>query len=378
MASPELDGRALARRLRALREEGFSGRRLTQRDLAEALGGDDPLSVPLISSWESLDKPVTPPENRLEAYARFFATIRSMTPSPRLIPENELSEEELGRRDALLSDLLDLRQSRAVAGRSTTYRGNRIPLAAPLDEIGGGPWYFEDQRPVTIVCARLPDEMIGRMPYTNPRDPDYVKLYTYADVDSLVELHGHIRAVNPASRVNIRTPQELTTDDLTCHLAILGGVDWNGLTRDVSRSVHIPVRQKSRTGDTGEYGGYFEVDDGDSARELHPKLDSDERGFTLREDIAQFFRGTNPFNSKRTVTICNGMFGRGTYGAVRALTDVRFRDRNASFIRNRFGNSDTFSIVARVLVVRGETVTPDWTHPENRLHEWPDSAGELR
>ena len=26
------------------------------------------------------------------------------------------------------------------------------------------------------------------------------------------------------------------------------------------------------------------------------------------------FRGTSPYNAQRTVTMCNGMYGRGTYG----------------------------------------------------------------
>ena len=42
----------LARRLRALRQERWPGISLTQGELAQALGGDYRLSVPLISSWE--------------------------------------------------------------------------------------------------------------------------------------------------------------------------------------------------------------------------------------------------------------------------------------------------------------------------------------
>ena len=55
----------------------------------------------------------------------------------------------------------------------------------------------------------------------------------------------------------------------------------------------------------------------------------------LLEDVALFARAVNPFNRKRFVTICNGMYGRGTYGAVRALTDERFRDRNMEYIQAR-------------------------------------------
>jgi hypothetical protein len=76
----------------------------------------------------------------------------------------------------------------------------------------------------------------------------------------------------------------------------------------------------------------------------------------------------------RYVTICNGMYGSGTYGAVRALTDERFRDRNADYLRETFGNSEAFCILSRVTVETGRVLTPDWTLPETRLFEWSRSA----
>jgi hypothetical protein len=90
----------------------------------------------------------------------------------------------------------------------------------------------------------------------------------------------------------------------------------------------------------------------------------------LREDVALFARAVNPFNRKRFVTICNGMYGRGTYGAVRVLTDERFRDRNREYIQAQFADSEAFCILTRVTVENRVTLTPDWTLPETRLFEW--------
>jgi hypothetical protein len=55
---------------------------------------------------------------------------------------------------------------------------------------------------------------------------------------------------------------------------------------------------------------------------------------------------------------------------VRALTDERFRDRNAEYIKDRFGSSEAFCILTRVPVEGAETLTPDWTVPETVLFEW--------
>lgn len=100
----------LARRLRTLRQERWSGRSLTQGDLAQALGGDyGRLSVPLISSWESVADPKVPPLRRLEAYATFFATSRSIVGRPHLLALDELTDDELRARQELLHELTQLR-----------------------------------------------------------------------------------------------------------------------------------------------------------------------------------------------------------------------------------------------------------------------------
>ena len=83
--------RRLAARLRELRAS-WPDVAVTQRDLARAFGGDKPLSVPLISSWETQANPKIPPPHRIESYAAFFATVRSMAvpERPRLLRDDEL------------------------------------------------------------------------------------------------------------------------------------------------------------------------------------------------------------------------------------------------------------------------------------------------
>ncbi|TCO53565.1 hypothetical protein EV192_110154 [Actinocrispum wychmicini] len=352
---------ALARRLRALRELHWPGQGITQHQLGQALGGRKALSAPLISSWESPTNPAVPPASRLHAYATFFATAQSVAAEPyRVLPLSTLSDDELRTRTDLLRELLQLRDA-AV----------REPVARPMsaEPTGGGLWHFPDLRTITVVCALLPAELRNKFPYADPDSPDYIALYTYADLDALIELYGHLRATNPATEVRFKTAEELLPDDYTTHLVLLGGVDWNLVTRDVLRPgrVELPVRQEARDEGDPEPNGFKVLENG-SVKYFTPQLD--EAG-QLIEDVAHFYRGPNPFNSKRTVTICNGMYGRGTLGAVRALTDIRFRDRNDAYISRRFATEHEFSVLSRILVVRGQVVTPDWTAPEIRLHEWP-------
>jgi hypothetical protein len=358
----------LARRLRALRERHWPGVKVTQQQVAEALGGGSSLSLSLISSWESTRRPVLPPANRLAGYATFFASRRSVESDPaRLLSERELSNEERVERNELYAELLSLRfpEEPQVVDDPPAVAARRLALAAPADTIGGGTWFFPDQRPVVIVPGSLPKRIRDLMPFTDTQDPDYVRSYILADLDALLELHGHIRAVNPAVDVRVRRSEELDEDDFTKHLVLIGGVDWNPVNRDITRRLDLPIQQQVRPSD--EDSGYFSTVDG---KRFEPVLD--EADGSLREDVAHFFRGRNPYNALRTVTLCNGMYGRGTYGAVRSLTDAKFRDRNEEYVRKAFPDSSTFSILMRVRInPNGDVVTPDWTLAEDRLHVRP-------
>ncbi|GAA3294144.1 helix-turn-helix transcriptional regulator [Dactylosporangium vinaceum] len=369
--------RTLAGYLRDLRRHQWPERPqpVTQKQLAEALGGAKPLSVSVISSWERDTDPVTPPEARLAGYARFFATRRSIEQRPaRLLDEDELTDEEKAAEEVLHAELGRLRDQLESGGAPAGYtspqdvlaQGGEIRLNA-RDTIGGGTWYFgPDPTRIVIVCARLPEDL--RAPYAHKSDPDYVRAYTYADADSVIEIFGHLRAVNPIADVRIRTHDKLTADDYHSHLILLGGVDFNPVSREMAQRLDLPVRQHPRT--DKDYGGYFEVD----GHEYKPVIDEESSGRTLLEDVAYFYRGPSPINVKRTVTLCNGMFGRGTYGAVRALTDRGFRNRNEEYLEKRFGPAESFGILFRVTVMAGETVTPDWTVARNRFLEWPDAG----
>jgi hypothetical protein len=307
----------------------------------------------LISSWENADKPTRPPIRRLEAYATLFATHRSLDTAAGLVLLEDLTDEEQDRRKELLDELLWLREGNEPAPAQT---------AADL-------WTFPEGQDVTIVCAELPPELRNHLAYADPESPDFVSLYTYADPDALIELFGHIRALNPRNQVSFHTNEALVPDHYTGHLVLLGGVDWNSVTRDVIERVDLPVEQVGR--DTSGAPGGFQVRGEGEARLIEPRLDA--RGHLL-EDVAHFYRGVSPFNRERTVTVCNGMYGRGTLGAVRALTDHRFKDRNEAYVRERFGNVESFSIISPVPVVGGQGLTPDWTLEENRLHEWPEAS----
>jgi hypothetical protein len=366
--------RLLAERLRSLREHAVPEHKITQPELAQALGDGKPLSVPLISSWESMANPRIPPMPRIEGYAALFGAPRCFEIAPpRRLSMDEMTRDERRAVAELHSELTHLRQG-ALRATTPGVLPSQFQPSEVEESLNSGPWRFPDGNTITIVCARWPPDMLERIPYSDRDDPDYIEMLRYSELDALVELHGHLRAANPANQVYLRTGDELVSDDYTSHLALLGGIDWNPATTDLLNRLQLPVRQVADW--TKRDGQYFEVEEnGQKVRhgavvDRSPDEDRGGKGI-LREDVALFARAVNPLNSKRTVTICSGMYGRGTYGAVRALTDSRFRDRNADYLRKQFGGSETYCVLTKVTIANGATVTPDWTASGTILFEWP-------
>ncbi len=346
--------RQLARRLRQLRQQQWPDARLTQEKLATALSAEEPLAPVTVSSWESLSSPKSPPRHRILAYARFFATPRSVEAEPKLLPLEELTPDEKAAYRKLETELLRLRGM---------VSGNEEEVAFHNS------WHFTDSGDVTFVCAELPTKQKG--PLAEPSNPNYTELQAYADVDALMELHGHIRAENPLITVHFRIPGEVQPDDLTGHVILLGGVVWNDIAGRLSEMARLPIRQFAHPDLLS--GEIFLVEMDGKEQEVWPKWADGERK-VLEEDVGLLARVPNPLNSSRTLTICNGIHSRGVYGAVRSLSDLRLRDANERYISEKIGDSDSFAILMSIKVIKNRAMTPDFNTPGVVLYRWsPDS-----
>jgi transcriptional regulator with XRE-family HTH domain len=386
---------ALGARLRQLRMEWG----VTQRQLSEALG----LSGPLVSSWEN--GAAVPPEERLNGYARFFATRRSIEHSPPvLLPGDELTGEEERVRSHLIDELVRLREE-VLEGSP----------ARPRDTgaLGGRFWYFSDSQPITILCTPLSQRQLGFTPdaartghlppavqyATNPSHPNAVRNLGNGDIDALLELVGHIRAENPTADVRWLTYDRITSaDQLTGHLVVLGGGDADispvpsgdtSAVYSLQDQLDLPVLMRWPPGSDPEFDGEFvvtldesgaptdEPDEIVKEEVYRPRFLRDEsvegrprllnRGAPqLTADLAYVARASNPLNPGAKITLLSGMFSRGTYGAVRAFTDATFRARNEQWVAGNL-DPENFWILFRVAVLADKTITPDLSRASIRL-----------
>ena len=245
------------------------------------------------------------------------------------------------------------------------------PVVTTTESIGGS-WQFAAGPAITIISSRLSEDSLAKIPDSKDTSPDYVESYKYGDLDALIELHGHLRAANPHTQVNIRAGHEVVSDDLVGHIVVLGGHEYNDVMKNLIGRIALPVMQV--VDDTSQARGYFQVGEDANRKTFSPMMTGTGEAARLVYDVALFYRAPNPNNLRCTLTICNGMFARGTYGAVRALTDANLRSFNEQFILDNFEPGRAFSVLTRVTILNRQTLTPDWTSPQ-RLHTWSEFHG---
>jgi hypothetical protein len=353
MAAPQPAAEAfrLANRLRELRERTFV--KLTQSQLGQAFGTpDDPLSPAAISTWENPASGRLPPAPRLEAYALLFCTPRSFEGGVHMLSVSELTREELDRREELRRELLELRD------RAESHQGGPSSVRA------ASMWHFPDGSRITLVCDRLMPE--NQPPHADPAHLNYVRFAGLADLDSLIDIYGEVKARNPTSRIVIAAAEDLRQRDVANHLVLIGGRVWNTVMPWFSRIFPVPIKAE----DPGDRGAIVVHDPDGAEREFKYTLADGE----LVEDVGFFVRGENPAAPLRTLTVIGGITTRGVHGAARCFIDPEMRGRNEAYLYPRFPEGSTYCIVMRVPVVNKDPLTPDLSIAENRLFEWHDHS----
>jgi hypothetical protein len=272
-----------------------------------------------------------------------------------LLPESELTPVELDRFREIESELLELFHPENRKARHS---------------------FRFDAGPIIVICPTAPADVQG--PLGDVQDPNFTRLRQHGDLDALIELYGHLRAENPTLDVFHRLASDVVSDDLSRHVILLGGIGWNELTRRFQSAIsQVPITQTAV--DDLKGGDIFRVETPDGAKPklFYPEYEDLGDGKELIADVGYLARLRNPFKINRTLTICNGIFSRGVFGAVRSLTDANVREENERYLADRFGDAD-FAMLLRVPVVTNETLSPDLQNPAARLYEWAPNKGDQK
>jgi hypothetical protein len=226
-------------------------------------------------------------------------------------------------------------------------------------------WHFPDGSRITLVSYRLPPDRLP--PSADINDLNYAPLSALADIDTVVDIYGAIRAYNPMSQIDIIAAQDLNNQHLGDHLVLIGGLAWDSMNGWFSRIFQGPID----AGDPFDHGAIIVrgSDAGAESREFPYVLNGSE----LVEDVGYFIYGKNPQAPERSLTICGGITARGVHGAALCFINKQMRESNEKYCMARFPEGSTFCVVMKVPIGNGNALTPDLTRKGNRLFEWCDS-----
>lgn len=347
---PSIPARRLAERLRDLRESA----NLTQKQLASVLGGATTLSIATVSLWEKPDSDRLPPPGRLEAYARLFCSSRSFGAGAlRLLRRDELTEQERALEAELYEELLVLRE-RAQSTASASHEHASIVHRGSL-------WHFPDGKPVSIVCS----DAVDPPAYADPAHLNYSRYARHADLDALIEVFGQLKTDNPSSTIRILPTESLQHDFALNHLVLIGGkaVEAGAFAREIP----FPVAEKIPGTDTHVFKCSIDAE----SREFESiRVDGD-----LTADVGLIARIPHRIVPQRTVTMLSGITSRGVHGAALCFTDSHVKDDNEQYLKETFGNAETFCILMRVLVQKDAALPPNLRRDGIRLYEWSAETG---
>jgi transcriptional regulator with XRE-family HTH domain len=350
---PSIPARRLAERLRDMRES----RHLTQKQLARVLGGTGALSIATVSLWEKPSSDRLPPPQRLDAYARLFCTGRSFgSGAPRLLRDDELTEEERQSKAELYAELLELRERAQSTDAATASLGQ--PSSEPSTSI----WRFADDAAISIVCSDAPEPPS----YADPGHLNFSQYARHADLDALIEVFAQVKVGNPGSWIRILPPTSLERDFVLNHLVIIGGAAVDDVAPWFAQGVPLPTAQPM-----GETHVFLYQTDGEA---LEFKSSRDDDG-TLTQDIGFIARAPHNIVPGRTVTVLGGITSRGVHGAALAFIDPHVTEANERYLREAFGDVDTFCILMRVHVRNGAALPPNLLDDDVRLYEWSPVTG---
>ncbi len=367
---PSIPAHRLAKRLRDLREQ----QHLTQKQLAKVLGGSGALSIATVSLWEKPGSDRLPPPQRLAAYARLFCTSRAFASgAPRLLHDDELTEQEREREAGLYAELLYLRErTQSTDAAIQTHEQSALEQPALGQRALGqrdSIWRFADEKPISIVCSG-PNEGDRPSAYADPGHLNFSRYARHADLDALIEVFGQVKADNPTSMIRILLPEELKRDFALCHLIFIGGAAVRNARNKSHFDQDIPLPEAEPIPDTKTH--LFRCRVGEESREFRSLFHGDG---TLAQDVGLIARSPHPNIPDRTVTVLSGITSRGVHGAALCFADSHIRDTNEQYLKDTFGNTETFCILMKVAIGNDAALPPNLSRDDVRLYEWSAETG---
>jgi len=258
----------------------------------------------------------------------------------------------------------------AIGGLSATAKLKRLWRTRHLRRV----WGIRNGDHVIVVCSEL-DEAETRQ---QVEDREFIYSLKYGDVDAYIEVLVTILRLYPSIKMQVLSAGEAqaTRLDLSRHLIVIGGPDYNTLARRVLgwQRTQFEYRSPYVAEQSAQYPTEIVLYDN--------VLRTEHCHHNDMHDFGYFERIPNPHNSKSNVIILGGCHTIGVAGAAKAFSMAASEEgeipqgvlRNARMVSKKVGHARRFAVLVEVERI-GQTIVVPMVREEHislRLAGMPD------
>jgi hypothetical protein len=217
-------------------------------------------------------------------------------------------------------------------------------------------WGIKDGEYVIVVCSEL-NEPAARQ-HVEPRE--FIYSLKYGDVDAYFEVLVTLLRLYPSIKMRVISAGEVeaTRVDLSRHLIVIGGPDYNALAERVLSWQQTQFEYRS------PYVSKCSSQHPEEIALYHKGKQLEYCHLTDENDFGYFERLPNPHNPKSQIIMIGGCHTIGVTGAIKAFSMAESEDgkmptsvlNNAALVAERIGKSRKFSVLTEVERI-GQTVS---------------------
>lgn len=218
------------------------------------------------------------------------------------------------------------------------YRKNQEDAWVNLRRIWGGD-VRKDK--IIIVCGELTGTFKPKQ--ANRKSHEYVNLARYADQDALVETLKLLPKFFPDTEVEYYTSKELPQSKLRSNLIVIGGPDFNQITKELIDNISFPFQYRTHGFETYFY---------DKVNKL--RFEIKERRGQIIEDYGLFAHFSNPLTSNTSIIMIGGLQTFGVLGAIKAFAMNSNGRSNTKKILKQNQRGKDFAVLIPVKVLHAQ------------------------
>lgn len=211
---------------------------------------------------------------------------------------------------------------------------------------------------IIVVCPTLPTAYIPK--HALRSSSEFVNLAKYGDPDALVELLILLRTFYPNIKITRCTSKKVSETQYRNDLIIIGGPDFNKVTKIFMKESKCPIQYKIEENVTA----------------FLDKINK--RSYPLKErcqkqeiqDYGLFARFPNPHDKSKTIIMIGGLGTHGVLCAAEAFGANPIGRKNTKFVIDSVSENPYFAVVIPVNI-SGTQVPPLCNIEQSTLHKYP-------